>query len=82
MNTYYILLGSLLLTSTLAGITKDRDLNHGHSKEYFENLKNSQPNEDLIVHLIPHSHDDIGWLKSIDQYYSGTNNEVTDAAVH
>ena len=23
----------------------------------------------LNVHLIAHSHDDVGWLKTVDQYY-------------
>ena len=27
--------------------------------------------EVLNVHLIAHSHDDVGWLKTIDQYYYG-----------
>ena len=25
------------------------------------------------LHLIPHSHDDIGWINTIDQEYSGTD---------
>ena len=30
----------------------------------------------LNVHLVPHSHDDVGWLMTIDQYYIGSNNSI------
>jgi alpha-mannosidase len=30
----------------------------------------------LNVHLVPHSHDDVGWLKTIDQYFVGSNNSI------
>ncbi len=35
----------------------------------------------LTVHLVPHTHDDVGWLKTVDQYFSGTNQTIQSAAV-
>jgi len=33
----------------------------------------------LNVHLVPHSHDDVGWLKTVDQYSVGANNSIQHA---
>ena len=35
----------------------------------------------LTVHLVPHTHDDVGWLKTVDQYYVGLREDIQDAAV-
>ncbi|XP_047309864.1 probable alpha-mannosidase At5g13980 [Impatiens glandulifera] len=31
----------------------------------------------LNVHLVAHTHDDVGWLKTIDQYYVGSNGTIS-----
>ena len=27
------------------------------------------------VHIVPHSHDDVGWLSTVDQYFDGTKHD-------
>eukprot|EP00521_Asterionellopsis_glacialis_P017327 CAMPEP_0195302294 /NCGR_PEP_ID=MMETSP0707-20130614/30840_1 /TAXON_ID=33640 /ORGANISM="Asterionellopsis glacialis, Strain CCMP134" /LENGTH=1068 /DNA_ID=CAMNT_0040365501 /DNA_START=82 /DNA_END=3288 /DNA_ORIENTATION=- len=35
----------------------------------------------LNVHIVPHTHDDVGWLKTVEQYYYGQNSTIQDAFV-
>lgn len=38
--------------------------------------------QDMInVHILPHTHDDVGWLKTVDQYYYGSRKDITPVGV-
>ena len=38
-------------------------------------------NTQLTVYMVPHSHDDMGWDKTVDEYYDGANNKEQPASV-
>ena len=38
-------------------------------------------NATLTVHLVPHAHLDVGWLKTVDECWYGANQSIQDAAV-
>ena len=41
----------------------------------------TNPNKTLTVHLVPHTHDDVGWIKSVDAYFDGWTTRGSSASV-
>ena len=62
-----------LLDYAKSTLTMDRKIEHLSDAKVMKNdLKHTSRNDLLTVHLIHHTHDDVGWLKTIDEYFSGT----------
>jgi hypothetical protein len=56
---------ALLLGLAAASSTKDQS----EVKDY----KTGGP---LTMHVVPHSHDDVGWLKTVDEYFDGSHKDI------
>ena len=63
-----------LINCTNATITMDRSTIHKSDKP--RNSEVVRREEKLTVHWIHHTHDDVGWLKTVDEYFSGINNNI------
>jgi len=50
--------------------SSDVDLNYVKGDTF------AKRDELLTVHITPHTHDDVGWLKTVDEYYSGMDNSI------
>jgi len=66
------------------------NVTHAHGEEYFTDKKQEaivkqglgeKASKQTIVHVIPHSHDDVGWLKTLDQYFWGIHDNIQRANV-
>lgn len=40
-----------------------------------QSARNYKTGGPLTVHVVPHSHDDIGWRKTLEEYFDGSNKD-------
>ena len=69
----------LLLFSLDCFVVQSIDTN-GDQKCDYSHCPIPEPNK-LNVHLVAHTHNDVGWLKTVDQYYYGSNQSIQNAGV-
>ncbi|KAK5639939.1 hypothetical protein RI129_010750 [Pyrocoelia pectoralis] len=69
---FHIFLLCLLCTALGAPPTDDLRSPRDTTKCGYTSCHKTDP-EKLNVHLVPHSHDDVGWKRTVDQYYFGNN---------
>ena len=50
------------------------DKTNDHSSH--QHGQNRSASQKLTVHMVHHTHDDVGWLKTVDEYYSGIDDQI------
>ncbi|XP_063544999.1 lysosomal alpha-mannosidase-like isoform X1 [Cydia strobilella] len=79
MQRWLLLLGVVGLVTTVPTSFDQITPRDGESCGY-DSCTDAEPGV-LNVHLVSHTHDDVGWLKTLDQYYYGSRNTIQKACV-
>ncbi|XP_068627375.1 lysosomal alpha-mannosidase-like [Battus philenor] len=77
-----VLLACVCVCGSLAGRIPHSSSTSSNSDESCGYQSCTQADPMLLnVHIVPHTHDDVGWLKTVDQYYYGSRNNIQKAGV-
>lgn len=50
-------------------------------KAYVNRLRAKYGDRQIKAHIVSHTHDDVGWLKTVDEYFTGANEVNAHASV-
>ena len=58
------------------GIIRDADEHYLKNQTVHTSLKDEPKPYPWTIHVTPHSHDDVGWLKTLNQYFDGSRKDI------
>ena len=62
---------------SMIGITNATiSMDHATQEPMKNKLSCSSDDAPMTVHMVHHTHDDVGWLKTPDEYFSGINDNI------
>ncbi|KAL3200176.1 hypothetical protein MRX96_043588 [Rhipicephalus microplus] len=71
---------TLAVTFFVTFVSSAPSVRQGHEKCGYESCPKARPGM-MNVHLLAHTHMDLGWLKTVDQYFYGTKNDNANVGV-
>ena len=52
-----------------------------HGEILNEPVKRDNMDQRIIAHVVPYPHTDLGWIKTMNEFYTGGNNHIIKASL-